>query len=796
MVAGETPKLAIRTLLIEPDTAEGEALASQLTYAERDDFDLRTVASLGEARTVLAEEQIDCVVTRHDPPVIDGVEILSALRDDYTDLPILLATGTAYADHVLDSSATGIVEMTNGEVHEGFVANQIESVVSRVHERRQYEAQLEASQETLERLHRITSDPDTSFTEQVQQMLAFGSDVFGMDIAFLARIDDEAGDFEVVAAAGDHELIQAGVTSELSETYCRRTVADHTTSPLAVQNAPDDMADDPAFKKFGLGCYLGAQINVNGELYGTLCFADNDPRQPGFSEDEKALIEIIAQWLRQQLEQREYRRELETARDRFEQTLERVDDSFFAVDTDWRVTYVNEVGKEVLRKAMGLGDGADIVGRHLWENIPEAVETTFYQQYHHALEAQESVSFESYFDPMDVWFEVRAYPDEEGLSVYFTDVTERKGQERELERFQNLLNQTERVADIGGWEINIETMDVFWTEHLFDLLGVEYDEEPSYDEALDVYHEADRPVVEQAVEEAIDAEEPFDVELRYWKSDDDLRWLRVQGVPITNDDGEVVMVRGSAQDVTERKDREQTLNALLSASRTFIEAANEDALVTALIDEVERIFDYDIASVRLHDGDAGTLPPTKFSPQAREHVPEPPTYNDDEGVIGHTFQSKEPLVIDSLSEATAVDYGQVESGLFFPLGDHGVLSVGSVEPDAFDEEDVALVELLALTAASAFDRLERETEMRQLQRILNHLEEKVFLLAEDGELTFVTEPLATYLGRESDHLVGTTLTSLVPPTEQSTIEDALQTIRTASSENAPLNADALCGLYR
>jgi PAS domain S-box-containing protein len=782
MTGWDELETSIRALVIDPVESEGGNLASQLTYKNRNDFELLTAASLQDARSILATDHVDCVVTRHDPPTIDGVKILSVLRDDYSELPILIATATAHADHVLDSSATGIVEMTNGEVHGGLVANHIESVVSRVRERQNYEAQLQASQESLQRLHRITSDPEASFTHQVHQILSLGADVFGMDIAFLARIDAEAGDFEVVAAQGDHELIQAGVTDNLSQTYCRRTIDSEADSPLAFENGSEEMEGDPASERYGLGCYMGARIDVNDDLYGTLCFADRNSRESEFSGAEKALIEIMAQWLRQQLEQREYRRELKTARDRLERTLERVDDAFFAVDTDWHVSYVNDVGTNVLQQAMGLDEDVDVVGRHLWENVPEAVETAFYHYSHQAMETQESVSFEAYFELMDVWFEVRAYPDEEGLSVYFTDITDRKQREQELERFQELLNQTERVAEVGGWEIDVATESVFWTEHLFELLGVEYDTEPPLDEALDVYHEDDRPVIEQAVEDAIEAVEPFDVELRYWKTESDLRWLRVQGMPITDDEGDVVTIRGSAQDITERKDREQTLNGLLSASRSFIEATGEDELLTAILEELRSVFGYEITSIRLHDAESGTLPPTRYSPRAHQNIPDPPSFDDDGNIVGEVFQSQDSAIIDGLNQTTGVDYGPVNSGMFVPLGNHGVLGIAALEQDAFGEEDAALVELFALTATSALDRLDRETEMRQLQRILEHLDEKVFLLDEDGELSFVTQPLASYFGKEADQLVGKRLTSLVPSNEVASCEAALQEVSAAPTE--------------
>ncbi len=127
-----------------------------------------------------------------------------------------------------------------------------------------------------------------------------------------------------------------------------------------------------------------------------------------------------------------------------------------------------------------------------------------------------------------------------------------------LERTVDLLHKSESTANVGGWEIDPDTMEVFWTQHLFEILDVSDGEEPPVDEALDVYHEDDRPIIENAIEEALDAGKPFDKEVRFRTSTGEVRWLRVQGIPETVGD-DVVSLRGAAQDVTERKQRERTL---------------------------------------------------------------------------------------------------------------------------------------------------------------------------------------------------------------------------------------------
>lgn len=115
--------------------------------------------------------------------------------------------------------------------------------------------------------------------------------------------------------------------------------------------------------------------------------------------------------------------------------LDRMTDAFFALDADRRFTYLNERGRDIICEAIGEDHTIEeLRGRHIWEEIPEAVDTPFYENYERALETGETVAFESPYEPLSTWFEVRAYPSESGLSVYFRDVSDRKRRERRLQR--------------------------------------------------------------------------------------------------------------------------------------------------------------------------------------------------------------------------------------------------------------------------------------------------------------------------------------------------------------------------
>jgi PAS domain S-box-containing protein len=173
-----------------------------------------------------------------------------------------------------------------------------------------------------------------------------------------------------------------------------------------------------------------------------------------------------------------------------------------------------------------------------------------------------------------VWAKADPITDADGTVTHiggFTrDITDRKDRERELERTRDLFEKTERIADVDGWEIDTETMNVFWTGNLFELLGVD-DEEPPLEGALGVYHEDNRPIVEAALEDG----DPFDVDVRFRTPDSEVRWLRVKGIP-TVEDGTVVTLRGAVQDITDQKHYEQTLDVQNERLEEFASAVSHD----------------------------------------------------------------------------------------------------------------------------------------------------------------------------------------------------------------------------
>jgi len=128
---------------------------------------------------------------------------------------------------------------------------------------------------------------------------------------------------------------------------------------------------------------------------------------------------------------------------RVARVLESMNAAFFALDREWRFGYVNGEAERVLGRPRG-----DLLGGCIWELFPAAVGSDFEVHYRGAVATGQERVFEAYYPaPLDAWYEVRAWPAPDGLSVYFLDVTERRAAE---ERARASAARLALIAETGA----------------------------------------------------------------------------------------------------------------------------------------------------------------------------------------------------------------------------------------------------------------------------------------------------------------------------------------------------------
>lgn len=137
-------------------------------------------------------------------------------------------------------------------------------------------------------------------------------------------------------------------------------------------------------------------------------------------------------------------------------------------------------------------------------------------------------------------------------------VRERDRAEEALKRHQQLLAETERVGAVGGWQFNIDTREQTWTDEVHRIHEVDIGHTPTVEKGIDFYTPASRPIIQQAVERAIEHGEDFDVELEIVTAKGNLRSVHAIGKA----DLERRRVYGFFQDITERKRIEEQVRQL------------------------------------------------------------------------------------------------------------------------------------------------------------------------------------------------------------------------------------------
>ena len=125
--------------------------------------------------------------------------------------------------------------------------------------------------------------------------------------------------------------------------------------------------------------------------------------------------------------------------------------AFLTLDRGWRFTYLNGAAERILGRTR-----AELVGRVIWDEFPEAVGTESDTNYRAAMDSNRAASFQQYFPPLETWFDVRATPTGDGISVYFHDITDRVRAEQDGDaatgRLQILSAASARLA--GTLEID------------------------------------------------------------------------------------------------------------------------------------------------------------------------------------------------------------------------------------------------------------------------------------------------------------------------------------------------------
>lgn len=124
-----------------------------------------------------------------------------------------------------------------------------------------------------------------------------------------------------------------------------------------------------------------------------------------------------------------------------------------------------------------------------------------------------------------------------------------------LHQSEFLLQETENIAKVGGWEITLGDSKVSYTKQIFLISGIE-EPQIGFDHVLNSFTPESGKVINESLDLAIKEGKPYDVEAKLITANNKEIWVRVKGHAVLDNDGKVIAIRGTIQDINESKNKE------------------------------------------------------------------------------------------------------------------------------------------------------------------------------------------------------------------------------------------------
>jgi PAS domain S-box-containing protein len=252
--------------------------------------------------------------------------------------------------------------------------------------------------------------------------------------------------------------------------------------------------------------------------------------------------------------------------------LESIGDAFFALDKNWVVTYWNKKAEQEM-----LIPKNEIVGRTLWDVFPHPAYIAPYQKYHSDLDTGVPVHFEDYYENLGKWYEVSVYPADNGLSVYFKDITERKTseiKEKEAAAQQSLFVSIVNSSDDAIISKTLDGMITSWNHGAERLFGFAEKEAVGSHISL-IIPESLKHEEQEIISRISVGQYVKHYETERLKKDGTLVNVSLTVSPVIDSNGNITGASKIARDITEKKKAEDAIRLSNERYNLVAKATNE-----------------------------------------------------------------------------------------------------------------------------------------------------------------------------------------------------------------------------
>lgn len=260
-------------------------------------------------------------------------------------------------------------------------------------------------------------------------------------------------------------------------------------------------------------------------------------------------------------------------------TLDSITDAVYTLDRQWRFTYLNREAERLFQRPR-----QELLGKVLWEEFGALQGQIGYREFHRAVQENCTVAFEEFYAPYHVWSEVRAYPSEDGLAVYFHDITQAKKTQEALQVSEERFRIIAKSTNDALWDYDLISNTNWRSETVMNLFGYAPEEfEGSINLWSDRIHPDDRSRVLSSLDAALTGEgDRWSDEYNFVRKDGSISYVLDRGFIIRNGEGKATRVTGAMVDLTERREAD----ARLREQASLLDKAKDAIVVRGLDNRV------------------------------------------------------------------------------------------------------------------------------------------------------------------------------------------------------------------
>jgi PAS domain S-box-containing protein len=298
-----------------------------------------------------------------------------------------------------------------------------------------------------------------------------------------------------------------------------------------------------------------------------------------------------------------------------DQVFEVTTDAIIGIDRNWRFTFTNARANEIL-SAKG-----SLLGKNIWKEFPVAADSNFRINYERTMRDRVPTNFEEFYPgPLNGWFNILSLPSDDGIIVFFRDITQQRHDEAALRESESRYRALADLNPSAIWMANANGNITYANHRFVEYLGLTM---ADLDNWIIAFHPDDRERVLATWMHSVDTGEVFDIEVRMVRASDGVaRWWWVRAQPIRDASRAILHWLGVAIDIEDRKTFAETLlqkQMETERQRAELETIYDTAPVgLALFDPVEfrylRVNDHQASIIGLPKNKILGRPITEIAP--------------------------------------------------------------------------------------------------------------------------------------------------------------------------------------